>query len=116
MATLAQECYTLIETKILNGEYKPGTKLGMQMLRDDLGMGLSPIREALSTMVSTGLVHADGNKGFRVVRVTAKMTRDLSETYARLEELALRLAIEKGDDQWEAKIAASFHLRTCVLG
>lgn len=58
MATLAQQCYTPIETKILNGEYKPGEKLGMQVRRVDLGIGLSPIREALSKMVSTGLVQA----------------------------------------------------------
>jgi GntR family carbon starvation induced transcriptional regulator len=110
MATLAQECYALIETRILNGEYRPGEKLGMQRLRDDLGIGLSPIREALSKMISSGLVQADGNKGFSVVRVTEKLTRDLSETYARIEELALRLAIEKGDANWEAKIAGQFHL------
>jgi GntR family transcriptional regulator, carbon starvation induced regulator len=110
MATLAQECYGIIEAKILNGDYGPGEKLGMHRLREDLGIGLSPIREALSKMVTSGLIVSDDNKGFSVVRITKRKSRDLSHTYANIESMALRLAIENGGNEWEANIAAAFHL------
>ncbi len=109
MTTLVQKCQAIIESNILNGVYKPGEKLGMHRLRDELGIGLSPIREALSKLLSTGLIVAEDNKGFSVVRITQKEIRDLSHTYALIESLALQQAIKHGDDEWEANITAKFY-------
>ncbi len=109
MSSLSQQCYEMIETKILSGEYGPGEKLGMERLKQDLGVGLSPIREALSKMVSSGLVVLDKNKGFSVVRLTQKSVRDLSLTYALIETIALEQAIKNGGEEWEANIAAKYY-------
>lgn len=109
MSVLVHQCYAVIETKILYGQYRPGEKLGMHRLRDELGVGLSPIREALSKLVSSGLIISEDNKGFRVARITQKNVRDLSHTYALVESLALQQAIRLGDEDWEANIAAKFY-------
>lgn len=110
MTTLGNQCYTEIEHKILSGEYAAGEKLGMHRLRGDLRVGLSPIREALSRLVNTGLVEVKDNKGFNVTRITQQDVRDLYHTYASIESLALQQAIAEGDANWEANIAAKQHL------
>ena len=70
MTTLGKHCYTEIEHKIIAGAYHAGEKLGMHRLQVDLQVGLSPIREALSRLVTTGLVEIIENKCFNVSRET----------------------------------------------
>lgn len=95
---------------VLDGTYPPGSKLRMHQLRDDLGAGLSPIREALFQLSATGLIEFEDNKGFRVANVTRKDVQDLHVTYATIESLALQQAIKKGDSEWEANIAGKLYL------
>lgn len=107
--TLAQQCYEQIQNEIIEGILKPGEKLKVGPLKERFSIGQSPVREALSRLAAFGLVDAEENKGFRVSAISEADIRDTYSTFTRIENMALALAIEKGDDVWEASIVATLH-------
>ena len=60
-------------------------------------------------LISDGLVVLEVNRGFRVAPVSREELMDIANTLFELEAIAIRLAIEKGDDRWEGNIVARFH-------
>lgn len=108
-STLGNEVFERIRADILSSRLQPGTKLRFQSLRDAYGVGLSPLREALSRLAENRLVVATGQRGFRVATVSVHDILDISMVRKKIESLALRLSIENGDDPWEARIVAAHH-------
>lgn len=108
-STLAQQCYEQLQSDIMNGVLRPGEKLKVAIIKERLSVGQSPIREALSRLVAFGFVEAEDNKGFRVAKISESDVRDTYDIFTRIENEALALAIEKGDDAWEANIVAELH-------
>ena len=60
-------------------------------------------------LVAEGLVVLEDHKGFRVAPVSREEMMDIANTLLEVEAIAIRWAIEKGDDRWEADIVARFH-------
>lgn len=107
--TLASSCFMQIRQLILTGELLPGERIKGEYLKNRLQVGLSPIREALSRLVTTGLVEVVDNAGFRVASLSQEKIVDSFQSLAKLEALLLREAIESGDENWEAQIMASLY-------
>src|SRR6267154_796450 len=81
-ATRTEQVYEVIRSELLNGVLHPGQKLKMVELTERFGVSQSVVREALTR---------------------------LTETRIQIESLALRLAVERGDLQWETGILAAHH-------
>ena len=107
--TLIGKAFESIRRDIIASKLKPGEKLRITQLREAYGIGTSPLREALSRLVSEGLVTAKGQRGFWVPPVSAEEHTDIIETRVVLESYALRSSIEFGDDEWEGQIVGSYH-------
>lgn len=107
--TLTQQCYEQLQSDIIDGTLKPGEKLKVEPMKQRFGVGQSPIREALSRLATSGLVTIENNKGFRVTNVSEDNIRDIYSTFIRIENMALELAIEYGDDAWEAAVVSELH-------
>ncbi len=60
-------------------------------------------------LVAEGLVLLEDHKGFRVAPVSREEMIDIANTLLELEAIAIRWAIDKGDDRWEAEIVARLH-------
>lgn len=112
--TLTQFCYEQLQEEIINGELKPGEKLKILQLKQKLGVGHTPIREALSRLASSGLVDIIENKGFRVATINEEDIMDIHRTFAQIEILALKQAMELGDEAWEAQIVSTLHSLTTI--
>lgn len=108
-STLAQQCYELLQTEIIEGILKPGQKLKVEPIKQRFNIGQSPVREALSRLAAFGLVDIEENKGFRVATISEKDIRDTYAIFSRIEAMALALAIEHGDETWEATIVAALY-------
>ncbi|MFX5785409.1 GntR family transcriptional regulator, partial [Acinetobacter baumannii] len=76
---------------------------------DRYGIGATAIREALSRLVSDGLVESEDQRGFAVASISREDLIDLTNTRMDVEGLALRRSIERGDVEWEVNIVSSFH-------
>jgi len=107
--TMTSFCVNEIQKLVLSGELLPGEKIKGEYLKNVLGVGLSPIREALSRLANTPLVDFIDNVGFMVARLSKEKLVDTYTTYAKIETLLLADAIECGDDEWESRIVAALY-------
>jgi DNA-binding GntR family transcriptional regulator len=81
----------------------------MVELTERFGVSQSVIREALTRLTEQGLLVATPQRGFRVRDLSIDDIAELTETRIQIESLALRLAVERGDLQWETGILAAHH-------
>jgi DNA-binding GntR family transcriptional regulator len=109
-ATIADAVFARLRTDIVGGRFEPGEKLRLDRMRALYGAGISPVREALSRLAADGLVVLESQRGFRVRPASVEDLRDIAATRIRLETAALALAIELGDDAWEARVISAHHV------
>ena len=107
--------YRWLKRDIIRGVFQPGEKLLMSGLKERYDLGIGPLREALSQLVAERLVVAISQRGYRVAPMSLAELADLYDARAQLEGLILRLAIERGDDAWEADILAKAHTLAKVM-
>lgn len=94
---------------IIRGVYPAGARLQMEDLKERYGVGYSPLREALFQLTASGLVVVEEHCGFTVSPLSREELHDLYRMRMMLEVEGLELAMENGDDQWEADVLASWH-------
>ena len=94
---------------IIQGEYSPGQKLHIKTLKDRYNVGTSPLREALSQLIVKDLVISENQRGFYVSDISIDDLTDIYQARAKIESLCIEMAIEKGDDFWEANLIAASH-------
>lgn len=106
---LARSAYQQLKEDIIQSHFGPKEKLLMSTLKARYGLGVSPLREALSQLVSERLVTAESQRGFRVSSMSLAELKDIYDARAQLEGLIVELAMARGDDLWEASVVAAHH-------
>lgn len=104
------DVYRKLKEDIVTCALKPDEKLRFDGLRKNYGVGIGTLREALSHLVSDGLVRTEVGRGFRVAPVSVKDLNDVTEWRVEFEVRAIQESILKGDETWEANIVSAFHL------
>lgn len=112
---LGISAYRWLKRDITRGQYRPGEKLRMSHLKERYALGVGPLREALSQLVAERLVVAISQRGYRVAPMSLAELHDIYDARSQLEAMMLRLAIERGDDAWEADILAKAHTLSKVM-
>ncbi len=112
---LGISAYQWLKRDIIRNVFRPGEKLLMSRLKERYDLGVGPLREALSQLVAERLVVAISQRGYRVAPMSLAELADLYDARAQLEGLMLGLAIERGDDAWEAEILARSHTLAKVM-
>lgn len=107
--SLVSQAYHLLKADIISGVCQPGEKLLMSHLKEHYQIGAGPMREALSQLVSERLVTAINQRGFRVAKMSLEELRDIYDARSNLEVLLVRLAVERGQESWEANILGKAH-------
>ncbi|ODB91387.1 FCD domain-containing protein [Candidatus Thiodiazotropha endoloripes] len=107
--TLTDQAYLQLRSDIIHGALQPEEKLRIEHLREEYGVGASPLREALSRLTADGFVTAEGQRGFRVAPMSEADLADITRMRILLEKQALSQSIEHGDDAWESQIVATFY-------
>lgn len=107
--TIAELIYRRIRQDILWGRLAPGSPLRSEQLRARYDVGISPLREALTRLVSERLVTSVGQRGFRVAPLTGYDVEDTMMTRIVIEREALARSLERGDIAWETRLVAAFH-------
>jgi DNA-binding GntR family transcriptional regulator len=82
---LKEDIFDVVHAKIISGVYKPGDWLRQEEIATQLGVSMTPVREALDLLVSAGLAE---RVPYRGVRVREMSTKDVVEAYG------LRLILE----------------------
>ncbi len=76
-------------SQITKGTITIGKTLNLAQISRDLGISVTPIREALSQLEQARIVNAIPNRGFVVPELSFSEAGDLYETIAQLEMMAL---------------------------
>jgi DNA-binding GntR family transcriptional regulator len=86
----------ILRTEIFSGRLKPGEPMPERSLAEQLGVSRTPVREALFTLQSEGLVELTPNRGATVRTITAQdivriySLRGVLESYAAREAATAR--------------------------
>lgn len=99
--------YSLLRDAILGGSLRPGARIKIDTIRASTGIGMSPVREALSLLSSEGLVNRHDQRGFWAAEISAADFNELLCTRSWVEEKALRESIARGGAEWEAALVAA---------
>lgn len=108
-ASATQRAYLEIRRMIVTGEIPAGEKLKIEGLREKLGVGASPIREALSLLTSDQLVERIDHRGFRAAEANSENFEEILTLRCSLEDMALRQSIANATDDWEERLVLSHH-------
>ncbi len=93
--SLADQAYFRIRELIVSLELPPGSIVDERELQARLGIGRTPVREALRLLARERLVEVHARRGMFVSSVEVGDLAALSEVRAALESLAARLAAER---------------------
>ena len=91
--------FITLREAILQGKLEPGESLMEIALANQLGVSRTPIREAIRKLEIEGLVINAPRRGAVVAEITLKDLRDVLEVRRNLENLAVKLACEKANEQ-----------------
>ena len=111
--TLHDAVLNQVRDMIIEGKLTPGSRINEGQLGASLGVSRTPLREAIKTLASEGLVEIIPAKGAIVRRFTEKDIREILEVLKALEQSAARLACLRASDADIAKIRA---LHEAMLG
>lgn len=106
--TLTERAYRALRQDIVRGDLPPGCRLRVEHLRQQYGVGAGTLREALALLLSDALVTMEGQRGYRVSRISLQDLRDLTDTRVMLETHALRQSIRQGDEHWKAQLREAY--------
>lgn len=110
--TRTAEILDVLRDDIIEARLPPGEKLRFDALREQYGIGISPLREALTHLASEGLVIAEQRRGYRVAPVSAADLIEIARLRGEFDALAVGESIRNGDELWEGRVLAAFHALT----
>lgn len=103
-ASLAEQAYTELERRLVTLELHPGQFLQEKNLTETLGLGRTPVREAVQRLTETGLLKIYPRKGILVQPVQAESLGQVLETRRVLERLLVVKAAERADEPQRARL------------
>jgi DNA-binding GntR family transcriptional regulator len=107
--SLAEKAYHAIRDLIVSLQLAPGAVIDERELMEELGIGRTPVREALRRLAHEGLVEVYPRRGMFVTGVDVRELARLSEVRAVLEPEAARLAAERATDADRADVVGLLH-------
>ncbi len=107
--SLVDDIAQQLETAIVSGELRPGTKLSEQGLAKTLGVSRSPLREAIRRLEGRKLIERTPNIGARVAQLSPTELYDLLVVREALEGMASRRAAENMTEADVARLRELLH-------
>lgn len=88
-----QFVYDYVMEGIVDGVFAAGSSLSIAAIAEETGVSLIPTREALRRLESEGLVEFLFHRGVRVAELSIEKYREIMQTEAVLEGLAVHLSV-----------------------
>ena len=97
---LAEDVARFVRRRIFDGTYAAGQYIRLDQLAAELGVSVTPVREALFELKAEGLLAQQPRRGFVVLPVTGRDLTDVANVQAYIGgELAARAAANITDEQ-----------------
>lgn len=102
---LSDQVYSILKEMIANYRFVPGSYLNIERLTRDLGVSRTPVWEAIRRLEQEGFVKIEPKKGVLISELTPETAIELYTVRELLEGLAVRLAVERIDEDTLDKMA-----------
>jgi len=86
--TLGERAYQELRTRLVRGDYPPGSQLVNRTVAAEIGMSMTPIREAIGRLASEGLIRNVPGAGAFVRTISRQELAQLYDLRAVLEPFA----------------------------
>ncbi|WP_280526942.1 GntR family transcriptional regulator [Rhodococcus qingshengii] len=96
---MTTQAHSQLFREIIRCDLAPGTWMKASDLSSRLGLGLSPIIQALSRLEEAGFVRPVKRKGWQVTPVTLQSVNDIMEAYTLVSPSVVSLIISNATDQ-----------------
>jgi DNA-binding GntR family transcriptional regulator len=103
--SMVERVLSITRERIVSGVYPPGSRLRLQMLAEESGASLIPVREALRVLEAERLVESIPNRGARVASLSLDDMQDLYSVRILLETESVRHA-QPLEPEEEAELTA----------
>lgn len=103
--TLTHRAYTALEEMIVRLELRPGSAVSEAMLSQRLGIGRTPIREALQRLARERLVQILPRRGVIISAIDVKAQLRLLEVRREIERLVARCAARRAAPEERTRFA-----------
>ncbi|MFC4564418.1 GntR family transcriptional regulator [Nocardiopsis mangrovi] len=113
--TKAEAAYEALRDAIRSGDLPPGHRLRLQQTARELGMSLTPVREAIRLLAAHGLVEQQANLGAVVSRFGRDSAEEIYRLRLVLEPMAAELAAERATAEDLAEIGTALDRITRAL-
>jgi DNA-binding GntR family transcriptional regulator len=108
---LSDDVARYVRRRIFNGTFRAGEYLRLDQLAVELGISVTPVREALLNLCAEGLLVQRPRRGFMVLELTARDIADVANVQAFIGgELAARAAESITDEQLSSLLAVQNEL------
>ena len=97
-ARLHQQAYDRLCEALMQGEFQPGQQLTFRTLAEALGVSVTPIREAVTTLATLGALHVHPKRFIEVPHISAEAYLEMLDQRRLLEGHAAARAAERISD------------------
>ncbi len=87
--SLREQAREAVRTRIVLGQIEPGQVISVVTVAADLGVSVTPVREAIMDLANLGMVEIIRNRGFRVPELTAHDLDEIFQLRTMLEAPAI---------------------------
>jgi DNA-binding GntR family transcriptional regulator len=114
---LSEDVARFVRKRIFDGTYAAGQYVRLDQLAAELGISVTPVREALFELRAEGLLAQQPRRGFVVLPVTRRDLTDVANVQAHVGgELAARAALNIDEDQLRDLKAIQIQLEEAYAG
>jgi DNA-binding GntR family transcriptional regulator len=104
--SLAEQAYELLENRLVTLELAPGSIVSEGLLIDMVGLGRTPVREAMQRLAHQDMIRVMPRKGLMIVPVESTDMLHILEVRKRLERLIVKLAALNARDEQRSDLSA----------
>ncbi|MGA3683522.1 MULTISPECIES: GntR family transcriptional regulator [Pseudomonas] len=101
--------YQHLRVRLVTGQLRPGEKLKINQMSDEMQVSTGVVREALTRLSAENLVVATPQRGFSVAPMSAAELLDLTRVRIDIEGLCIRRSLTLGDIEWESAVVGAYH-------
>lgn len=104
LKNMRSEAYKKLRYRIMHNKYTPGQKISEKMISEELGIGRTPVREAVIRVERDGLIEVIPQSGTYVSRIDMAMANSARFVRQVIEVEIMLEATSKMTSEWTAKL------------
>lgn len=109
--SLADEAYAALRDRIVDCRLSPGLRVTEKQLAAELGVGLTPVRQALARLDSDGLVRTLPRRGYQITPLTIESVNDLFQVWRILGPAIVELAGRNMSAENRNRVVTAYHAK-----